>query len=342
MPAYDPRGGGNVHIDVVLSNISVARLQESLNVASRLAPAVRVNKQSDKYYVHGRESWRAPNFGGDVRAPAGRANEIPGLRVSTDTYYAYEHALQGTVTPEERENADRPLNPDRDMTDLVTSQIVLGRELAFRDLVTDPTNYAAENVITLSGMDQFSDHENSDPISVFREVIRRFHSKMYVVPNTVVVPWLTMFWLEDHPQFRTRVEGVETQWPSRDRVRQALGVQNLIVPGAGMNEQNNPGLDEELGYVWTNDIVFAWVPPRPGIRVPAFMYEFVWPIQGLEQATDRWFDIERVADVIRVRRRYDFKFIGKNDDVQNDSPGDEAIAGFLIKDAIDPDATISV
>src|SRR6266542_2232566 len=126
---YNPTGSGNVHIDQVMTNISLGWPNNGL-VGGNLFPTVPVRKQSDKYYVFGREAWMAETS--DYRAPGTEANEIPGLQLSTEPYYAQEHALQIPITDEERENADPPLAPDRDGTELVTSKIMLGRELAMK------------------------------------------------------------------------------------------------------------------------------------------------------------------------------------------------------------------
>ena len=135
---YSPTGSGSAHIDQILTQISVAYPNNGF-VGSALFPTVAVRKQSDKYYVFGREAWNAVN---DLRAPGTVANEVPGMAVSTDTYYAQEHALQIPVTDEERENVDSPLAPDRDATELVTSKVMLGREIAMKTLVTTTANYA--------------------------------------------------------------------------------------------------------------------------------------------------------------------------------------------------------
>src|SRR4051812_29576078 len=126
MAVYNPTGGGNVHIDQVLTNISLGWPNNGL-VGENLFPTGPVRKQSDKYYIFGREAWLPETS--DYRAPGAEANEIPGLQLSLDTYYAREHSLQIPVTDEERENSDSPLSPDRDGTELVTSKIMLGREL---------------------------------------------------------------------------------------------------------------------------------------------------------------------------------------------------------------------
>src|SRR5258706_11295366 len=104
MAVYNPTGSGNVHIDQILTQISVGWPNNGL-VGEQLFPTVPVNKQSDKYFVFGREGWSIQN---DVRSPGAEANEIPGIALSTDTYYAQEHSLQIPVTDEERWNADSP------------------------------------------------------------------------------------------------------------------------------------------------------------------------------------------------------------------------------------------
>src|SRR5215211_7478969 len=181
MPVYNPSGAGNVHIDQILTNISVGWPNNGL-VGTNLLPAVNVRKQSDKYYTFGREGWLPED---DARAPGSIANEIIGLSVSTDTYYAREHALQIAVTDEERENVDSPLAPDRDATELVTSKIMLGREVAVKTLVTATANYASGLSTTLSGGAQWNsaNYATSDPISDLRTGKAAVHSKIFMEPN---------------------------------------------------------------------------------------------------------------------------------------------------------------
>jgi hypothetical protein len=88
------------------------------------------------------------------------------------------------------------------------------------------------------------------------------------------------------------------------------------------------GQAESIGYLWGKDVIFAYVPARPGLKVPAFGYEFVWVYPGGQvQVAERWREQKRKSDVIRVSRRYDLRFIAV------DSSAD-SLAGYLIKDAI--------
>jgi hypothetical protein len=329
MPVYNPSGSGNVHIDQMLTQISVAWPNLGL-VGQRLFPSVPVRKQSDKYYVFGREVFLVHN---DVRAPGSAANEIPGLTLSTDPYYAVEHSLQQAVTDEERWNADSPLSPDRDATEMVTAAIWLGREKAMKDLTTTAANYSASNTTTLVGTAQWNDYVNSDPISNLRTGKAAVHAKIFMEPNVAVIPYQVMTTLEDHPDFIERIKYSERGIVTADLIGAVIGIPEVIVPGAGV-ASSALGQPIAVGYLWGKDVILAWVPGRPGLRIPAFGYEFAWSGNpgGQVQYVDRWREEHRKADLVRVCRYYDLKLVAQGDGATGDAG--KAIAGYLIKNAI--------
>jgi len=333
MAVYQPTGTGNVHIDAVLTDISLGWPNEGL-VGNALVPAVKVKKQSDKYRVFGREAWLPETS--DLRAPGTEANEIPGMKLSLDTYYAQEHALQIAVTDEERENEDPPLSSDRDGTELVTSKIMLSRELAIKTLVTTAANYASGLTTTLSGTARWNDYTNSDPIGNFRTAVRAIHAKVFMEPNLAVIPYLVMSTLEDHPDIIERIKYSERAILTPEIIAAVLGLQRVIVPGVGYatGSVGTAGNAMTVGYLWGKDVILAWVPPRAGQKIPAFAYEFVWGYNGKEQVSDRWREDKRASDVIRVRRRYDLKMVGVE---INPASGDfgKSVTGYLMKTVID-------
>jgi hypothetical protein len=323
MPVYDPRGGGNVHIDVALTNVSVG-FPNNAFVGERLFPTVNVQKQSNKYYIFGREAWSSHL---DLRAPGTHANEIPGYAVSMDSYFAQEHALQIAVTDEERENADDPFSPDADGAFLVTQKILLGREVTMKNLVTTTGNYEAANTVTLAGGQQWSDYVNSNPIADIRTGIRAINAALFTDPNTAVVPYQVMSVLEDHPDFIERIKYSERGIMTPEIIGAVLGIPNIIVPMAGQNTAAL-GQNPVLSYIWGKDVVLAWVPPNAGQRIPAFGYEFVWGYGGgRPQVVDRWRENGRKSDVIRCQRRYDLK-------MPTQGATGKAIGGYLIKNAV--------
>jgi len=330
MTIYNPTGSGNQHIDQVLTNISVGWSNVGL-VAERLFPTVVVKKQADKYYTFGREAWLPES--GDFRAPGTEANEIPGVAVSLDTYYAQEHALQIAVTDEERENVDNPMSPDRDATELVTSKILLGRELLMKTLVTTASLYATDMTVTLAGATQwnFANYATSDPIADIKKGRHAMHANVFFEPNTIVVPYAVMSELEDHPDFLARIQYAERGVITQDIMSAVVGGDmNWIVPGTGI------ATDATLvpSYLWGKDVLMAWVPSRAGLKTPAFAYEFVWGYGGgLKQAADRWRENPRKSDIVRVSRRYDLKLVGVENNPADANFG-KVVTGYLIKNAI--------
>jgi hypothetical protein len=322
---YDARGSQNVHQDQVLTDISVAYPQGDL-VGEALVPAVRVKKQSDKYGVYGREAWGL-DTGGDYRAPGAEANEVSGMQVSTESYFCQEHALQVRVTKEEIENSDSWLDPMADATELVTSRLLLVRELAIKNMVTTAANLTSGNSVTLSGTSQWNDYVNSDPIGVWRTGVRTFHGKLFFEPNLGVIPYQVMSQLMDHPDFIERIKYSERGVLTAEIIASIFNIPRIIVPGVGYNSANL-GQTASLGYLWGKDVLMAYVPPRPGRRVPAFAYEFVWPENGSQvQMAERWWEQSRKSWVIRVSRRYDLQFIAQD-------ASDKGLAGYLIKAAV--------
>lgn len=325
MAVYSPSGSGNVHVDQVLTNISIQFPINSDFIGSTLFPKLTVQKQSDKYGIFDREFWKLEKH--DVRAPGSLANEIPGMTWSLDTYYANEHALQIAVTDEERTQADAPLTPDADGALLVTQRILLGREKAMKDIATNTANYASGHTVTLSGTTQWNDYVNSNPISDFRTAQRTIHSKLFQPPNTAIIPWLVMSTLEDHPDFIERIKYSERGIVSQELISALFQIPEVVVPGTGI-QTSAAGQAVTLGYLWAKDIVMAYVPARPGQKIPAFAYEFVWGYPGAgAQAVERWSEIRRKSDLVRVGRRYDVKMTAV--DASNKS-----IAGYVIKSAV--------
>jgi hypothetical protein len=335
MSVWSPTGSGNVRIDVPLTNISLGWPNNGL-VGEALFPTVTVQKQSGKYYVFGREAWLPETS--DYRAPGTEANEIPGFTVSLDTFYAQEHALQVAITDEEREMVDPAFAPDRDGTMLLTSKILLGRELAMYNLVTTTTNYATGFATTmtngtLSTGTQWDSYTStsSNPITDVRTGVRKIHSKIFMEPNTIVIPYVVMSYLEDHPVIIQRIQYAEAAILTPDIIASVFGIQKVIVPGVGYatGPVGSSGNALTVGYLWGDNVLIAYVPDNPGLRTPAFAYEFSWTYGGTAMVVDRWREEKRASDVLRLRRRYDLKFVGVE---INPGSGDfgKSITGYFL------------
>lgn len=334
MAVYDAAGRDRIEPDPLLSDVSISFERDAnMFVSQRLAPPVRVNLQSGRYELFGKRSFKNPAFG-SARAPGTRANEVEsGREAFEDTYFATEDALEIGIPIEEYEN-----NPDKDVraeaTEEVTGQLMTQKELTVVNLVTDASNYKASHVVTLGAGEHFDEYSTSEPITVFRDLIRQFFDSTGITPNLGVFPWKVMSFLEDHPDIIARYEARGGNI-SPENIAEALHLPEIIVPGGWYDENTNPALAASLKEFWPDDILLAYVPNRPSRRTPALMYDFVWPIEGGRQGPDNFstdvrYDDDNIRDLVRVRTRRDIKLVGKDPE----ETGTPIIAGALIKDVL--------
>jgi len=314
---------GDVREVKTLTNVALGYTNPAY-ISDRLATIVPVDKQSDKYRVYQPENW-VMEPGDDIRVPGTEANEIPGYSLSRDTYYAQDHSLQAAVTDEERQEAE-DVTPYKDATESVTDKILLGRELSLRNMALDITNYAAGHSTTLAGANQWTD-PTSDPLGVVQAAHQAIHAKLFIQPNTLMVPYRVMWALKEHPQFIEKVKYSQLGVITPALLSQFFEVPNIVVSEAGYNTANR-GQAASVSYLWDTDVVAAYVAPRMTKNEPTFISEFNWKHpNGKIMLTDAWREDNRKSDVVRTSRRYDHKF------ASIDGTG-KSIAGYLIKDAI--------
>ena len=302
--AYNSRA---VHIDRALTNLSV-KLSNNQTVGSVLFPSIPVMKQSDKYYVFGNENWLPQS---DLRAPAAVAGEIPGLARSIESYYAEEHALQIRVTDEERANADSPIRPDMDATEVVVDRVMLVKERAIQQMVTNDGNYATNHSINLADTSTQWSVSTTNPFADIETGIAQIHSSIFMEPNVMILPYQVLSSLKHNAVFIERTKYTRPDTMARQLIGSLSGISNIQVPGVGYNSAK-PGLSESLGYIWPNICLLAYVNPRPGHRQSSFGYEFTWRNNNLTHMVDRWRDEPTKSDIIRYSTAYDLKFITKN------------------------------
>ena len=117
----------DVHVDAILSNVSIAFMQEAYAfVASRAFPTVNVLKQTDKYFTYS----QADFFRDQVQRRAdGTESAGTGYSLSTATYACDVYALHKDIGDQTRANADSPLNMDMDATRFLTQQMLIRQEV---------------------------------------------------------------------------------------------------------------------------------------------------------------------------------------------------------------------
>ncbi|ACL05240.1 hypothetical protein Dalk_3552 [Desulfatibacillum aliphaticivorans] len=283
-------GVQNVHVDGVLSNIAV-EYRNGKMIAGEVFPDVEVGKKSDKYFVYDKADRFTPAQ--TARGPKDEANEVE-WNVSPADYACNDEALKEFVPDSVVANADVPLRPRAKTVEVLTDLIMLGREIRVKDLATAPANFGTGFKITLSGTDQFSDFDNSDPIAV----IDAGKAACFMAPNTMIISKPGFDVLKRHPQLLDHVKGGATNSnPAKvsiDVMKEIFEVDNIVIGAAKYNTANK-GKTASFDYIWPKSIVLAYIDPKPELEGVSWSKAFRWK----QMATNQGYKVRTWRDESR-------------------------------------------
>lgn len=292
-----------VHVDQALTEVSVA-YRNAQFVADKVFPTVPVTKQSNKYFIYSKESFRIVD---DARRPGARANEID-WTLSTDTYFCEGHALAQALPDELRANADQAIDVDVDTTETLTDLIYLQREISVAATATDPT--VVTQSTTLSGTSQWSDYSNSDPLVAVEDQKATIQKQVGQLPNSLLVSYPVFKALRNHPKIVDRFKYSQVGILQPDHLKSAFNVDNFFIAAAVKNTAHE-GAADALDYVWGKNAILFYMPPAPGRRTVSMGYQFTW-LFGANTAgflVKRYREESRSADIVEVQLYYDAKVV---------------------------------
>jgi len=288
----------DVYIDPALGNVSIAYKNESY-IADMIFPILPVGKQTGKYYIYDKSNLRRDN---SLRAAGSGANEVD-FGLSTDSYSCDDHALKSFVADEIQDQADNALNPLVDETELVTDKLLLDREIALASIVTSGT-YVTQNT-TLSGTSQWSDYDNSSPISDVRTARSTVHAASFKKPNTMILGKQVFDVLVDHPEVVERVKYSQLGVITEELLARLFQVEKVIVGEAGYNSAKE-GQTDSLAYVWGKNALLAYIAPRVGLKTLTFGITFTYKTRTVK----RWRDEDKEGTYVRIGSdNYDHKIV---------------------------------
>jgi len=295
-----------VHVDQALTEVSIA-YRNAQFVADQIFPRIPVTKQSNKYFIYSKESFRILD---DARRPGARANEID-WTLSTDTYFCEGHALAQAIPDELRANADQAIDVDVDTTETLTDLLYLQREIVVASKATDPTVITQST--TLSGNSQWSDYTNSDPIPVVEDQKATIQKQIGLLPNSLLVSYPVFKALRNHPKVLERFKYAQVAILQPDHLKSAFNVDNFFVASAVKNTAKE-GAADSLDYIWGKNAILFYAPPTPGRRTVSLGYQFTW-LFGANTGgflVKRYRDESRTADIVEVQLYYDAKVVAPN------------------------------
>jgi hypothetical protein len=289
----DPR---DVHVDKILTNLSIAH-QNPAFVAAQLFPTVPVAKQSDKYFVYGKESFNIPDTRYSKKAGFNRVD----WTVSQDQYYAELRGLEAQLTQVEKDNADQPLNLEADTTMYLGDQFDLAKEQIIVNGVTDPAIITQNRDLVADG--QAFDDPNSDPFEVIDDAKQAVEDEVIPEPNTLVLPKPVWRKLRRHPKVISKLSFTERGSPvSTNALAQLFEIDKILVPATQFNAAAE-GQPPDIQRLWGKVALLAYVPPRAGLRVIGLGFTFNW----WRRILGRYPEKKTLSEVFQLTQAEDYK-----------------------------------
>ena len=267
-----------VHIDAILTNISVAYMQKAENfISDKVFPVVPVDKKSNKYFTYTKNDWFRDEA--QRRAP-GTESAGGGYNLSTDTYSADVWAFHKDVDDQTMANADTPLNPLREASEFVTRRLLLRREIQFvSDYLT--TGVWGTDVTGVSASPssvqfyQWSDYANSDPIEDIEKAKSDILSTTGMEGNTLVLGYEVFRKLKNHPDVVDRYKYTTSSVITEDMMARLFGVDRILV-AKSVKATNAEGATGAYGFTFGKAACLLHVAPSPGLMTPSAGYIFAW------------------------------------------------------------------
>jgi hypothetical protein len=295
----------DVHVDAVLTNLSVAYQQEMDNfVASRVFPTVNVSKQSDLYYTYD----QADFFRDQARTRAdGTESAGSGYGLSTASYSSQVWALHKDIGDQVRANSDAPLDPDMDATRFLTHQMMIRqeRDWAGKYFTTGVwgTDATPSTLWSASG---------SDPIGDIEAGKNQILSETGYLANTLVISYNVYSILKNHADVVDRFKYTSAESITESLLARLVEVDNVFVM-KGVYNSAAEGATASYGQIGDKDALLAYVAPDAGIMTASAGYNFVWTGVGgglgTSTAVSRFRMDHLRADRLEIESAWDFKVV---------------------------------
>lgn len=296
-----------VHVDAILTNISVAYIQKQTNfIASRVFPIVPVEKKSDVYYTYTKNDWFRDEA---QRRAAGTPSAGGGYGLSTASYMCEKWAFHKDVDDDTRNNADAPINVDREATEYVTSRIALKQETEFAASYFGSSIWGTDSTPT----NLWSDFTASDPIGDIDTGKRTILATTGYEPNKLVLGYDVFIKLKNHPDLIDRVKYTGAKVLTAELLASLFEVEEVLVAKA-VKATNLEGAAQAYAFVAGKHALLAYAAPTPGLLAPSAGYIMSW--KGVSGGLGKTIGTKRIrmeelaSDRIEAETAFDMKVVG--------------------------------
>lgn len=289
-----------LHRDKALENVSIAYMPNEF-ISERLVPKVPVVHESDIYYVFDLDIMALPET---LRADGSESREAS-YNLSTSSYRLEEHALNDKVTDRMRQNADKAIKPDVDVTEVLTKKILIRREVECAAIAFDTANFS--NNVSLSAAQAWSSNTTTtNPIVDIDSGTSKIIASSGYTPNKLVIDDATFRACKNHVSIVDRIKYTTVDSITEQMLGKLFNVGEVLV-GRGIRDISDEGLSSDLANIWSNCAFLAYMETSPGLRKASSMYQFQGMGAGSPYTVTKWRNEARKADIIEVSTMFQYK-----------------------------------
>ncbi len=296
----------DVHVDAILTNMSVAYMQDAKNFIAGMAfGEVPVKKKSDKYYKYAKDAFLRSEM--KLRAPA-TESAGSGYGVTTDNYSCDVFAPHKDVADPDRANYHTPRGADQDAVDYLSHQALLNLEAQWIAAFFGTGKWQTD--VTPGVL--WSTLATSDPLVDVNTGRKTVLQNTGREPNVLILGYEVYNVLREHPDFVERIkytssEAVTTAIMARlfdvDRVCVAKAIQTTSEEGAAVT----------TGFMHGKHALLAYSDPKPGIKKLTAGVTLKWT--GVSEGIGEGVGVSRFrmdhlkADRLEIEQAYDCKVV---------------------------------
>lgn len=267
-----------VHVDAILTNISVAYMQKAENfIADKVFPVIPVEKKSDLYYVYDKNDW----FRDEAQRRADATESAGGgYSMSTAPYSCDVWAFHKDIGDQTLRNSDAPLKPLSEASEFVTRRLLLRREIQFvSDFLT--ASVWGTDLTGVSGspgageFKQWSDYANSDPLEDIEDMKETILSSTGMEGNTLVLGYQVFRQLKNHPDIVDKIKYTSSENITAGMLASMFEIDRVLV-SKSVKATNAEGATPAYGFTFGKAACLLHVADNPGLMTPSAGYIFGW------------------------------------------------------------------
>lgn len=239
-------------------------------IGMELLPLVEEDKLYIKIPLHGPDSMRIYRT---ARAMYAHSN----LVLSADGQFLLvelkEHDIVFPIDLIQTENSEIAKKRRRN-TKLAQDAILLGVEKMIADLCQDVNTYPEDHRFTLTGTDQWSDYDNSNPVGDIDTLKMKVKSKIGKDPNVIEMGSEVFDTVKNHPKLQT-TNTLNQKFPATpESLAKYFSVEKVVVGQSIYADK-----DDNFNYLWGKTVIGAYVMQKPQGERSSEDRSFGWTIR---------------------------------------------------------------